>query len=232
MGISWAEFTKTYWETLVGTDFFTWEILTPFGLVTYYVLFFIRQKTREVHLAGVTTNPTMRWMMQVAKNLTMTDLGWLRKGQIASLLVHDRAGQFCPAFKRILRNEGIQTLALPFQSPNLNAYAERWVRSVKEECLSNLIILGESMLRNALREYIQHYHGERTHQGLTAIPSQLQNYLGQAQPTRSSVANGSTAFSTSTTGGPFDFDGVFAPHVTRISEKPQEIFYLPELYTS
>ncbi len=109
----------------------------------------------------------MRWMVQIAKNLTMADLGWLKKGQI---LLHDRAGQFCPAFKRILQNEGIKTLALPFQSPNLNAYAERWVRSVKEECLSKMIILNEPMLRKVLREYLEHYHSERHHQGLDTIP--------------------------------------------------------------
>ncbi len=166
-GMSWAEFTKTHWEALVGTDFFTWEVLTPFGLVTYYVLFFIRQKTREVHLAGITTNPDMRWMVQIAKNLTMPEWGFLKKGDI---LLHDRGGQFCPAFRRILQNEGIKTLMLPFRSPNLNAYAERWVRSVKEECLSGLIIMGEPMLRNALREYIAHFHTERPHQGLKAIP--------------------------------------------------------------
>jgi|SRR5665213_96552 len=165
--MSWGEFTKIHWEALVGTDFFTWEVLTPFGLVTYYVLFFIRQKTREVHLAGITTNPDGRGMMQIAKNLTMSDWGWLKEGQ---LVLHDRGGQFCPAFRRILNNEGIRTLMLPFQSPNLNAYAERWVRSVKEECLSKMIIMGEPMLRRVLKEYLEHYHQERHHQGLKAIP--------------------------------------------------------------
>jgi len=152
---------------LVGTDFFTWEVLTPFGLVTYYVLFFIRQKTREVHIAGITTNPDGDWMMQMARNLTMEDFGWLKKGQ---MVLHDRGSQFCSAFRRILNNEGIKTIMLPFQSPNLNAYAERWVRSVKEECLSKMIIMGEPMLRRVLKEYLKHYHQERHHQGLKTIP--------------------------------------------------------------
>jgi putative transposase len=166
-GMSWAEFTQTHWEALVGTDFFTWEVLTPFGLVTYYVLFFIRQKTREVHIAGITANPDGCWMKQIARNLTMDESGWLKKGQI---VLHDRGSQFCPAFRCILQNEGIKTLMLPFQSPNLNAYAERWVRSVKKECLSKMIILGEPMLRRVLNEYLNHYHAERNHQGLKAIP--------------------------------------------------------------
>jgi transposase InsO family protein len=166
-GMSWAEFSQSHWDALVGTDFFTWDVLTPFGLITHYVLFFIRHKTREIHLAGITTNPDMRWMSQIAKNLTMPEWGFLQKGMI---VLHDRGTQFCPAFKRILQNEGVQTLMLPFQSPNLNAYAERWVRSVKEECLSRLIIIGEPMLRHALKEYLAHFHSERVHQGLQAIP--------------------------------------------------------------
>ena len=166
-GPTWAEFTKSHWKALVGTDFFTWEVWEPWGLTTYYVLFLIHQATRKVHLAGITTNPDGVWMKQIGKNLTMPDWGFLKQGMI---VLHDRGGQFCPAFRRILNNEGIQTLMLPFQSPNLNAYAERWVKSVKEECLSKMIILGEPMLRNTLKEYLAHYHGERPHQGLGQIP--------------------------------------------------------------
>jgi putative transposase len=167
-GMSWSEFLRVHQEALVGMDFFTWEVLTPFGLVPQYVLFLIRHATREVHVAGITTNPGTEFMKQVARNLTMPDWGWLKRGRIA---LHDRAGQFSPAFRHILRSEGIRTIQLPFQSPNLNAYAERWVRSVKEECLSRMIITGEPMLRNALNEYVRHFHGERNHQGLGgAIP--------------------------------------------------------------
>ena len=95
-GPSWAEFTKTHWEALVGCDFFTWEVLQPWGLATYYVFFLIRHKTREVHLAGMTMNPDAEWMKQVARNLTMADWGWLKKDQI---VLHDRDGKFCPAFR-------------------------------------------------------------------------------------------------------------------------------------
>jgi transposase InsO family protein len=166
-GMSWAQFTRAHWEALVGTDFFTWEVWEPWGLTTYYVLFLIHQASRQVHLAGITTNPNGDWMKQIARNLTMPDWGWLKKGQI---VLHDRDGKFCPAFRDILQSEGIRTLMLPYQSPNLNAYAERWVRSLKEECLSKMIILGEPMLRNALREYLAHFHTERNHQGLGRIP--------------------------------------------------------------
>jgi len=76
-GMSWEEFYRIHKEALVGTDFFTWEVLTPFGLVTHYVLFFIRIATREIHIAGITTNPDTRWMMQIARNLTMPEWGWL-----------------------------------------------------------------------------------------------------------------------------------------------------------
>jgi putative transposase len=171
----WKEFCETHWEALVGCDFFTWEVWTPFGLITYYVLFLIHQASRQVHLAGITTNPDGDWMKQIAKNLTMPEWGWpalslskgLKKGQI---VLHDRDGKFCPAFRAILESEGIRTLMLPFQSPNLNAYAERWVRSVKEECLSKMIILREPMLRKTLKNYLEHFLNERNHQGLGRIP--------------------------------------------------------------
>ena len=160
--LTWNEFLKLNWESLVATDFLTWEVLTPFGLVTYYILFFIRLKDRKVHIAGVTPNPNGDWMKQIARNLTMSN-GFLKPGQI---LIHDRGGQYCPAFKRVLEEAGIKTVAIPPRSPNLNAYAERWVRSVKEQCLRRLIITSEEMLRKALKKYVEFYHHERCHQGI------------------------------------------------------------------
>jgi len=101
-------------------------------------------------------------MKQIARNLTTPD-GCLKPGQI---LIHDRGGQYCPAFKRVLEESGVKTVAIPPRSPNLNAYAERWVRSVKEQCLKRLIITSEEMLRKALKEYVEFYHHERCHQGI------------------------------------------------------------------
>jgi transposase InsO family protein len=149
-------------EVLIATDFFTTEVWTAAGLVTYYVLFFIHLASRKVHMAGVTPHPDARWMVQVARNVTMAEWGVLSSGQY---LIHDRDGKYCPAFQRIIDEAGVQRVSLPPRSPDLNAYAERWVRSVKEEALSRLILFGERSLRYALSEYVSHYHQERPHQG-------------------------------------------------------------------
>jgi transposase InsO family protein len=101
-------------------------------------------------------------MMQVARNVTMEQWGFLSPGQY---LIHDRDGNYCPAFQQLIDMAGIKRVLLPARSPNLNAYAERWVRSVKEECLSKLILFGEGSLRHVLKEYVDHYHHERNHQG-------------------------------------------------------------------
>jgi transposase InsO family protein len=146
----------------VATDFFTAGVWTLGGLVTYYVLFFIHLGSRKVHVAGVTPHPEQRWMTQVTRNVTMADWGCLQPGHY---LIHDRDGKYCPAFQHIIDAAGVTRVPLPPRSPNLNAYAERWVRSVKEECLSHMILFGERALQRALTEYTSHYHAERPHQG-------------------------------------------------------------------
>jgi hypothetical protein len=143
-------------------DFFTAEVLTLKGLLTYYVLFFIHLETRRVNLAGFTANPDQEWMEQQARNLTMEEWGCLRG---CRYLLHDRDAKFCPSFRELIKAGSVKPLRLPARSSNLNSYAERWVRSVKEECLSRLILFGESSLRRALQQYIVHYHEERNHQG-------------------------------------------------------------------
>jgi putative transposase len=158
---TWHEFIHAHMDVLVATDFFTTEVWTWCGLVTYYTLFFIRLGTREVQVAGVTPHPDERWMMQIARNATMADWGVLSPGHY---LIHDRDGKFCPAFPRLIDEAGVTRVMLPPQSPNLNAYAERWVRSVKEEALSRLILFGERALWHTLNEYVTHYHQERPHQ--------------------------------------------------------------------
>jgi putative transposase len=172
--MTWKELLETHWESLIETDFFTWEGLTPFGLMTYYILFFIRLKDRKIHLAGVTVHPNENWMRQMARNLTDPEHGFL-KGDC--VLIHDRDAKFTAHFDRLLNESGIKTVKLPPQSPNLNAYAERFVRTVKEQCLNRLLIVGESMLRKALKEFAEHYHHERCHQGLgNVIPFPKQEY--------------------------------------------------------
>lgn len=159
---TWKDFIASHMAVLAGTDFFTAEVLTWRGLATYYVLFVIQLETRRVTLAGITRHPTEEWMQQVARNLTDAEGGALL-GQ--RYLLHDRDTKFCSAFRSILRAGGVEPLRLPPSSPDLNAFAERWVRSVKQECLSKLILFGEASLRRALNEYLAHFHAERPHQG-------------------------------------------------------------------
>ncbi len=98
----------------------------------------------------------------MARNVTMEEWGFLSPGQY---LIHDRDTKFCAAFQQIIDDAGVERVVLPPRSPNLNAYAERWVRSVKDEALSRMILFGEGSLRHVLNEYIDHYHHERNHQG-------------------------------------------------------------------
>ena len=110
----------------------------------------------------MTRHPTEAWMTQMARNAVDDTSGGLRQ---CRYVLHDRDAKFCAAFDDVLASDGIRCLRLPPRSPNLNAFAERWVRSVKQECLSKLILFGESSLQRALREFIVHFHSERNHQG-------------------------------------------------------------------
>jgi hypothetical protein len=159
---TWPAFIRTHLALLVGTDFFTAEVLTLRGLLTYYVLFFIHLESRRVDIAGISVHPDERWMQQIARNVTMEGCGALRD---CRYLLHDRDTKFTQSFRAIIASGQVEPLALPARSPNLNAYSERWVRSVKEECLSKIILFGERSLRRALSEYVEHYHAERNHQG-------------------------------------------------------------------
>jgi putative transposase len=159
---TWAAFIRTHLALLAGSDFFTAEVLTLRGLVTYYVLFFIHVESRRVDIAGITVHPNEPWMKQIARNVTMEEHGILRD---CRYLLHDRDTKYTQSFRAIVASGRVEPLALPARSPNLNAYAERWVRSVKEECLSKVILFGERSLRRSLAEYVEHYHAERNHQG-------------------------------------------------------------------
>jgi len=160
--VSWKDFIRSHRDVLVGMDFFTAEVLTLKGLLTYYVLFFIHLETRRVNLAGFTPYPDQGWMEQQARNMTMEEWGSLRG---CRYLLHDRDTKFCESFRELIESGSVKPLRLPARSPNLNSYAERWVRSVKEECLAKLILVGESSLRRALQQYLLHYLEERNHQG-------------------------------------------------------------------
>jgi hypothetical protein len=159
---TWADFIRAHMSVLAGADFFTVEVLTLRGLVTYYVLFFIHLESRKVAIAGITPHPNEAWMKQIARNVTMDDWGFLGN---CRYLIHDRDSKYCQSFRKIIETGDVKTLPLPARSPNLNAFAERWVKSVKDDCMSKLILFGETSLRRALREYLIHYHAERNHQG-------------------------------------------------------------------
>jgi putative transposase len=163
---TWAEFIRAHLAVLTGTDFFTVEVLTLRGLVTYYVLFFIHLESRKVDIAGITVHPNEQWMQQMARNVTMEGCGALRD---CRYLLHDRDTKYSNAFRAIIESGRVKTLPLPARSPNLNAYAERWVRSAKEECLPKIILFGECSLRRAMSEYVAHYHAERNHQGKSNV---------------------------------------------------------------
>ena len=133
------------------------------GLVRYFVFFVMRLKTRTVEIAGITCLPNEPWMTQIARKLTDAQDGFLRG--VRSLIL-DRDPLYTTAFRGMVRDSGVRPLLLPARSPNLNAYAERFVLSAKSECLERIVPLGEKHLRAAVREFVDHYHEERPHQGL------------------------------------------------------------------
>jgi len=135
---TWAEFIRTHLALLAATDFFTVEVLTLRGLVTYYVLFFIHLESRRVDVAGITAHPDEPWMEQIGRNVTMDAWGILCG---CRYLLHDRDTKYSAAFRAMIESAHIDTLPLPARSPNLNAHAGRWVRSVKADCLSKIFPL-------------------------------------------------------------------------------------------
>ena len=160
---SWRSFLKAHWGEIAGMDFFTTEVWTPTGLTTYYVPFLIDLETRRAQVAGITRNPDGAFMAQVARNLTDAVDGFLTGHRF---LICDRDSCFTAQFRRILKEAGVQVIRTPRQAPNCNAYAERFVLSIKSECLNRMIFFGESSLRRAIAAYLEHYHTERAHQGL------------------------------------------------------------------
>jgi putative transposase len=191
--LPWRTFLKAHFGVIAATDFFTVEVLTLRGLVRYFVWFVIDLESRRVHIAGVVRYPHNAWIQQIARNLADSVDGVLRGKRY---LIHDRDPLFTEAFRAILRAAGIKCLKLPPQSPNLNAVAERFVLSIKAECLDKLVPLGERHLRLAISKFTEHYHLERNHQGLDNRRSRR----SQRRPTRtatpmrrSRVVNGSAA---------------------------------------
>ncbi len=160
---TWKEFLTRHWELIIAADFFTVEVWTRRGLQRFIVLFFIELSTRKVQIAGIATHANGLWMSQIGRNLTDAVDG-IVKGK--RYLIHDRDPLFTAEFLSMLADVGVKSVKLPPRSPNLNAYAERFVRSIKESCLERMIFLGEGSLRKGILEFVAHYHGERNHQGI------------------------------------------------------------------
>src|SRR5216683_2129914 len=160
---TWSTFLKAHWKVLAASDFLMVEVWTAKGLVTHYLLFVISLADRVVELVGITTRPDEAWMLQVGRNLIDAESGSMRgKGY----LILDRDTKYTDQFRRLIRSSGTNVIRLPPRSPNLNSYAERFVRSIKYECLNRMIFIGQASLRRATAEYMNHYHQERNHQGL------------------------------------------------------------------
>ena len=159
----WKSFLKAHWGRVAAIDFFTTEVWTTSGLSTYYILFVIDLKSRRAHLAGVTRQPDESFMTHVARNLTDCVDGFLRSHRA---LICDRDAKFTARFRQILGDDGVAVVRTPLRAPNCSAFAERFVLSIKSECLDRMVFFGESSLRHALGEYLEHYHQERAHQGI------------------------------------------------------------------
>jgi putative transposase len=161
-GPNWRQFLRRQAATMLACDFFTVETIS---LRRFYVLFFIELESRRVHLAGCTTNPSGAWVTQQARNLSFTDLF-----ERIRFLIHDRDSKFSGAFDEVFRSEGIKVIHTPIRAPQANAYAERFVRTVRAECLDWLLIIGRRHLETVPRIYTAHYNRERPHRGLALLP--------------------------------------------------------------
>ena len=160
---TWKEFLLRHWDVLVAADFFTIEVWTRKGLTRFVVLFLIDLSTRRVEIAGIAAQANGLWMAQIARNLSDYVDGFLRGKRY---LIHDHDPLYTAEFLGTLGAAGIKSVKLPPRSPNLNAHAERFVRTIKESGLDRMILFGEGSLRKAIHEFIAHYHHERNHQGL------------------------------------------------------------------
>ena len=160
---TWKIFLRSHWDVLGAIDFTTVEVWTKQGLVTFYLLFAMEVATRRVRFIGSTTNPHKAWMKQIGRNLTDCHDGFLLG---TKYLLMDRDTKFCFMFRSLLREAGVKPVRLSARSPNLNAHLERYMRSLKEECLDRMVFFREKSLRKAVNEYLGHYHQERNHQGM------------------------------------------------------------------
>ncbi len=158
--IGWRHLMRHYKAQILACDLFTVETLF---LQTLYVCFFIELGSRQVHVAGCTRHPDIRWITQQARQMV-----WQLEEREPAIhfLIHDNDSKFAPAFDAVFQAAGVHVIHTPFRAPNANAYAERWVRTVREECLDRLFILSAGHLHHVLGEYVDYYNRARPHQGL------------------------------------------------------------------
>jgi putative transposase len=174
---SWTEFLRAQAASILECDFLTVDTLF---LKRFYVLFFIELATRRVHLAGITTSPNGHWVTQQARNLLMhLDDGGADRLRV---LIRDRDSKFISDFDEVFRSEGIRVIKAPVRAPKARAPAERWVGTVRRECLDRILILGRRHLAAVLGEYVAHYNGHRPHRSLGQRPP-----LGESPPNEQSA---------------------------------------------
>jgi putative transposase len=160
---TWETFLKARADTLAAIDFTTTEVWTMHGLVTTFILVVMNLKTRRVQIAGVTAHPDGAWVQQMGRNLTDAEDGFLLNH---SHILIDRDTKLMPFRGYLKAHTKIEPVLLPPRSPNCNAHVERFMVSLKSECVDRMIFFSETQLRKALREFELHYHEERNHQGL------------------------------------------------------------------
>ena len=161
-GPSWGGFLRAQAQGIVACDFFTVETA---WLRTLYVLFFVELGSRRVQLAGVTANPDSAWMHQQARNLAIEE-----RLENVRFLLHDRDTKFSGPFGALIRSEGVRVIKTPLRAPQANAVAERWVRTVRNECLDHVLVFGRRHLEQILRGYVAHFNAERPHRSLALVP--------------------------------------------------------------
>jgi putative transposase len=159
-GRTWSEFLRSQAAGILACDFLTVETVT---LKTLYVLIWIELGTRTVYLGGVTSNPESSWVTQQARNLAMA---FQEEGRSPRFLIHDRDSKFSGPFNEVFRSEGLRIVLTPIRAPNANAFCERWVGTVRAECLDWTLVLGRRHLERVLQTYIRHYNGGRPHRGI------------------------------------------------------------------
>ena len=175
-GLCWGEFLRANGQSMIACDFFTVE---TFWLGRLYVLFFIELGSRRVHLAGCTANPSGRWTAQQARQLA-----WSLSERLTPVrfLIHDRDSKFSSVFDEVFRSEGVEIIRTPFRAPKANAFAERWVGTVRRDCLDWILIVSRRQLEQVLRVYVDHYNSHRPHRALGLTPPSPERRLRLVSP--------------------------------------------------